>query len=49
MQCLLASALNVKADIETRRAKNQLGTIVWQFNEVSRQSHRSAALAARRA
>ena len=33
-QCLIASALNMKGNIESRRASNQLGTIVWQLNEI---------------
>ena len=33
-QCLLSSALNIKQDIETRRSKNELGILVWQFNEI---------------
>jgi len=33
-QCLLSSALDVKQDIETRRSKNELGILVWQFNEI---------------
>ena len=33
-QCLLAQGLNVKSNIETRRSKNELGILVWQFNEI---------------
>ncbi|CAE8627680.1 unnamed protein product [Polarella glacialis] len=32
--CMLAQALVVKADIETRRGLNELGLIVWQLNEI---------------
>ena len=33
-QCMLAQALHMKGDIETRRAQNQLGLLVWQLNEI---------------
>lgn len=33
-QCMIGQALVIKQDIETRRAKNQFGLIVWQFNEI---------------
>jgi len=33
-QCMLSQALNMKSNIETRRAQNQLGCIVWQYNEI---------------
>lgn len=33
-QCMLGQALQVKADIETRRSQNQFGLIVWQLNEI---------------
>jgi len=33
-QCLLAQALNVKSNIEARRARNELGILVWQLNEI---------------
>ena len=33
-QCLTSQALNLKANIETRRSKNELGILVWQFNEI---------------
>jgi len=33
-QCMIGQALNVKSDIETRRSQNQLGIIVWQYNEI---------------
>jgi hypothetical protein len=32
--CTLASALGVKSDIESLRAGNHFGVIVWQFNEI---------------
>lgn len=32
--CLLSAGLHLKTDIETRRAQNQFGTIVWQLNEI---------------
>ena len=33
-QCMLSQALHMKGDIETRRAQNQLGLLVWQLNEI---------------
>eukprot|EP00403_Amphidinium_massartii_P026586 CAMPEP_0178395896 /NCGR_PEP_ID=MMETSP0689_2-20121128/13452_1 /TAXON_ID=160604 /ORGANISM="Amphidinium massartii, Strain CS-259" /LENGTH=952 /DNA_ID=CAMNT_0020016559 /DNA_START=255 /DNA_END=3113 /DNA_ORIENTATION=+ len=33
-QCMIAQALHMKGDIEARRAKNQLGLLVWQLNEI---------------
>jgi len=33
-QCMVGQALNIKQNIETRRASNQFGIIVWQFNEI---------------
>ena len=33
-QCMLAQAIHMKADIETRRSKNEIGLLVWQFNEI---------------
>ena len=33
-QCMVAQALLIKSDIETRRAGNQFGIIVWQLNEI---------------
>ena len=33
-QCMLSQALNMKARIETRRASNQFGIIIWQLNEI---------------
>ena len=33
-QCMLSQALELKGDIETRRAGNTFGIIVWQFNEI---------------
>eukprot|EP01059_Diplonema_ambulator_P005508 TRINITY_DN1525_c1_g1_i1.p1 TRINITY_DN1525_c1_g1~~TRINITY_DN1525_c1_g1_i1.p1 ORF type:complete len:931 (+),score=264.77 TRINITY_DN1525_c1_g1_i1:382-2793(+) len=32
--CLLGQALDMKANIEQRRATNQFGIIVWQLNEI---------------
>jgi hypothetical protein len=32
--CMLGQALEMKADIQARRAQNQLGVIVWQLNEI---------------
>lgn len=32
--CMLAQALNLKANIETRRYQNQLGHLIWQLNEI---------------
>ena len=31
-QCMLSAALEVKADVETRRSRNELGILIWQFN-----------------
>jgi hypothetical protein len=33
-QSLIASALNIKSNIETRRQDNQFGIIVWQYGEI---------------
>ena len=33
-QCMLAQALEIKSNIETRRSTNEFGTIVWQYNEI---------------
>jgi beta-galactosidase/beta-glucuronidase len=33
-QCLSGSALEIKSDIEGRRATNEFGTVVWQLNEI---------------
>ena len=33
-QCMIAQALVIKSNIETRRSENQFGVIVWQFNEI---------------
>ena len=33
-QCMIGQALNMKSNIEARRAQNQLGIIVWQYNEI---------------
>ena len=33
-QCQLSQALYMKSNIETRRAQNQLGLLVWQLNEI---------------
>ena len=33
-QCMLAQALNIKSNIEHRRSQNELGVLVWQFNEI---------------
>ena len=32
--CMLAQAIEMKADIETRRASNTFGTWTWQLNEI---------------
>ena len=32
-QCMISQALELKGDIETRRAGNTFGIIVWQYNE----------------
>merc|ERR1712232_589403 len=33
-QCMVGQALLIKSDIETRRASNQFGITVWQYNEI---------------
>jgi len=33
-QCMLAQAVHIKGNIETRRSKNEIGMLVWQFNEI---------------
>ena len=33
-QCAIASALNLQQNIESRRAQNQAGALIWQLNEV---------------
>ena len=33
-QCMVGQALNMKSNIEARRAQNQIGIIVWQYNEI---------------
>ena len=33
-QCMISQALELKGDIETRRASNTYGIIVWQYNEI---------------
>jgi hypothetical protein len=33
-QCMIGQALVMKQDIETRRSVNQMGHLIWQFNEV---------------
>lgn len=33
-QCMVGQALVLKQNIETRRALNEFGVIVWQFNEI---------------
>jgi len=33
-QCLSGQALVLKSDIESRRASNEFGTIIWQLNEI---------------
>eukprot|EP01062_Namystynia_karyoxenos_P017405 TRINITY_DN163_c0_g1_i1.p1 TRINITY_DN163_c0_g1~~TRINITY_DN163_c0_g1_i1.p1 ORF type:complete len:1043 (+),score=341.75 TRINITY_DN163_c0_g1_i1:110-3130(+) len=33
-QCMLSQGLEMKANIEQRRAGNQFGIIVWQYNEI---------------
>ena len=32
--CMIGQALSMKANIETRRSKNELGCLVWQYNEI---------------
>lgn len=32
--CMLAQALEMKSNIETRKAQNQIGHIIWQLNEI---------------
>ena len=32
--CMLSQALHIKGDIEARRGRNQIGTIIWQLNEI---------------
>jgi beta-mannosidase len=32
--CMLGQALELKGDIETRRARNSWGTLLWQLNEI---------------
>lgn len=32
--CLLAHALEIKAEIEAQRARNTLGSLLWQLNEI---------------
>lgn len=32
--CMLGQALLIKSNIETRRSLNELGIIVWQYNEI---------------
>ena len=32
--CMLSQALHMKSNIETRRSRNQLGVLVWQYNEI---------------
>lgn len=43
-QVMLAQALYIKSDIETRRSDNQMGTITWQLNEVRVARERGGAL-----
>jgi hypothetical protein len=33
-QCAIASALNLQQNIESRRAQNQAGMLLWQLNEI---------------
>jgi hypothetical protein len=33
-QCMVGQALNMKSNILARRAQNQIGIIVWQYNEI---------------
>ena len=33
-QCLIAQAIHMKGNIEARRGRNELGMLVWQFNEI---------------
>ena len=32
--CMLAQALDMKSDVESRRSQNQFGVILWQLNEI---------------
>eukprot|EP01061_Rhynchopus_euleeides_P004455 TRINITY_DN13708_c3_g1_i1.p1 TRINITY_DN13708_c3_g1~~TRINITY_DN13708_c3_g1_i1.p1 ORF type:complete len:381 (+),score=130.80 TRINITY_DN13708_c3_g1_i1:137-1279(+) len=32
--CMLAQALDMKSDVESRRSQNQYGVILWQLNEI---------------
>eukprot|EP00045_Choanoeca_perplexa_P014478 m.170416 g.170416 ORF g.170416 m.170416 type:complete len:997 (-) comp16688_c0_seq4:1727-4717(-) len=33
-QCMIGQALEIKSNVETRRASNQFGLIIWQLNEI---------------
>ncbi|EDQ89170.1 uncharacterized protein MONBRDRAFT_25837 [Monosiga brevicollis MX1] len=33
-QCMISQALEMKSNIETRRASNQFGVLTWQLNEI---------------
>ena len=33
-QCMMGQALEIKSNIETRRASNTFGITVWQYNEI---------------
>ena len=33
-QCMISQALELKGDIETRRAANTFGILIWQYNEI---------------
>lgn len=33
-QCLIASAIHMQLDIEQRRGSNQLGTLIWQLQDI---------------
>ena len=33
-QCMMGQALEIKSNIETRRAGNTFGITVWQYNEI---------------
>lgn len=33
-QCMIGQSLNIKSNIELRRATNQFGHLVWQYGEI---------------
>ena len=41
--CMLGQAIEMKADVETRRATNTFGTLTWQLNEMCAATARSRA------